>query len=381
MRPFEGKVRFAALRQWMKDPILTDAPLPDWLPDKQKYLVRYAQAVRPEKAPSLCLGRICTTMNEFELIAQYFTRPARSGGSVRLGVGDDCALLDVPAGETLAISTDMLVEGRHFFEGTDPEALGHKALAVNLSDLAAMGAAPIGFSLALALPAADAGWLEGFARGLFGLADAHGAQLIGGDTTKGPLNICITVYGSLPADAALRRDAARPGDDIWVSGTLGDARLGLEALQGKRLLDRTLLRPASTRLHRPEPRVGLGRALRGIAHAAIDVSDGLMGDLGHILECSRVGAVIDADALPCGEALSAQEAALRREFALNGGDDYELCFTAAPEQGAAVQAAALAAGVRVTRVGHIVTGNALKVTDGDGHQLDIPGHAFDHFSG
>lgn len=321
-------------------------------------------------------------MNEFELIAQYFTRPVRTGGNVRLGVGDDCALLDMPAGETLAISTDMLVEGRHFFEGTDPEALGHKALAVNLSDLAAMGATPLGFSLALALPAADATWLQGFARGLFALADAHGLQLIGGDTTKGPLNICITIYGSLPPDAALRRDAARAGDAIWVSGTLGDARLGLEALQGKRLLDRTLLRPASTRLHRPEPRVGLGLALRGIAHAAIDVSDGLMGDLAHILERSRVGAVIDADALPCGEALAAQEQAVRREFALNGGDDYELCFTAAPEQAAAVQAAAQAAGVRVTRIGHVVDTAGvpdLKLIDGDGQPLQIAAHSFDHF--
>ena len=319
-------------------------------------------------------------MNEFALIAQYFTRPPRDGGYLRLGVGDDCALLDIPAGETLAISTDMLVEGRHFFEGTDPEALGHKALAVNLSDLAAMGATPLGFSLALALPSADANWLGGFARGLFALADAHQLQLIGGDTTKGPLNICITIYGSLPPHAALRRDAARVGDDIWVSGTLGDARLGLEALQGKRLLDRTLLRPASARLHRPEPRIGLGLALRGIAHAAIDVSDGLMGDVAHILARSRVGAVIDADALPCGEALSAQDIDLRREFALNGGDDYELCFTAAPAQAAAVQAAAQASGVRVTRIGHVVDAHGLQVVDADGRPLAIAAHSFDHFN-
>ncbi len=318
-------------------------------------------------------------MNEFELIAQYFMRPTPAGAPLRLGVGDDCALLDVPAGDTLAISTDMLVEGRHFFEGTDPEALGHKALAVNLSDLAAMGATPLGFSLALALPAADAGWLEGFAHGLFGLADAHCLPLIGGDTTRGPLNICITIYGSLPAQAALRRDAACAGDEIWVSGTLGDARLALEALQGKRLLDRTLLRPASTRLHRPEPRVALGVALRGLAHAAVDVSDGLMGDLAHILARSGVGAVIDADALPCGEALSAQDGALRREFALNGGDDYELCFTAAPDQAGAVQAAAQAAGVRVTRIGHIVGTPGLQVTDGAGQPLAIAAHGFDHF--
>ncbi len=319
-------------------------------------------------------------MNEFALIAQYFTRPPRAGTHLRLGIGDDCALLDLPVGETLAISTDMLVGGRRFFGGTDPEALGHKALAVNLSDLAAMGATPLGFSLALALPAADAGWLDGFARGLFALADAYELQLIGGDTTKGPLNICITIYGSLPPDAALRRDGARAGDEIWVSGTLGDARLGLEALQGKRLLDRTLLRPASARLHRPEPRVGLGLALRGIAHAAIDVSDGLMGDLAHILERSGVGAVIDADALPCGEALSAQDTDLRREFALNGGDDYELCFTAAPAQAAAVLAAAQASGVRVTRIGRIVDAHGLQVTDGDGQPLAIAAHSFDHFN-
>ncbi len=319
-------------------------------------------------------------MTEFELIAQYFTRPAPAGTPLRLGIGDDCALLDVPAGDTLAISTDMLVEGRHFFEGSDPEALGHKALAVNLSDLAAMGATPLAFSLALALPAADANWLAGFARGLFGLADAHHLPLIGGDTTKGPLNICITIYGSLPAHAALRRDAARVGDEIWVSGTLGDARLALEALQGKRLLDRTLLRPASTRLHRPEPRVALGVALRGIAHAAVDVSDGLMGDLAHILERSGVGAVLDGDALPCGEALAAQDTALRRAYALNGGDDYELCFTAAPERAPAVQAAAHTAGVRVTRIGHIVATPGLEVTDGDGQPLAIGAQGFDHFT-
>ncbi len=320
-------------------------------------------------------------MNEFDLIARYFTRPqvVRPGSPLQLGIGDDCALLAPPAGELLAISTDMLVEGRHFFEGADPEALGHKALAVNLSDLAAMGARPLAFSLALALPAADAGWLEGFARGMFALADAHGAELIGGDTTRGPLNLCITIYGSVPAQVALRRAAARAGDQLWVSGTLGDARLALEALQGKRLLDRTLLRPASARLHRPEPRVALGLALRGIARAAIDVSDGLLGDLAHVLASSGVGAVVDAEALPCGEALAAQAPALRHEFALNGGDDYELCFTAAADRAEAVQAAAQAAGVRVTRIGRIVGDSGLQVTDSAGQPLAIATHSFDHF--
>ena len=319
-------------------------------------------------------------LSEFDLIARFFTRKPRDGGSVALGVGDDCALLSVPAGETLAVSTDMLVEGRHFFAGADPEALGHKALAVNLSDLAAMGARPLGFTLALALPAAEADWLAAFARGLLGLADAHGIELMGGDTTRGPLNLCITVMGSVPLGSALRRDRAAVGDEIWVSGTLGDARLALEALLGTQSLSTVEFERAAWRLHRPEPRVALGLALRGIANAAIDVSDGLLGDLGHILAGSGVGATVDADALPCGASLALQPASLRRDFALNGGDDYELCFTAPGDRHDAVRSAAAQAGVQVTRIGRIEHERGLRLVDAAGGTLAVASRSFDHFA-
>ena len=318
--------------------------------------------------------------SEFDLIARYFTRPVRPGGPALLGVGDDCALLAPPAGEALAISTDMLVEGRHFFASADAEALGHKALAVNLSDLAAMGARPLGFTLALALPAVNEAWLEGFSRGLLSLADMHGIDLIGGDTTRGPLNICISVFGSVPEKHALRRDGAKPGDDVWVSGTLGDARLALEVMQQKISLPPSDLQAAAPRLHRPTPRVSLALALRGVASGAIDVSDGLLGDLGHILHRSAVGATIDANLLPFGDVLQSQALQIRREFALNGGDDYELCFTAAPAFRTRVQAAAAETGVRVTRIGSITSGPGLQVQDAHGQPVTLASHSFDHFS-
>ncbi len=319
-------------------------------------------------------------LSEFDLIARYFTRPPRAGGPVRLGVGDDCALLAPPPGESLAISTDMLVEGRHFFAGADPFSLGHKALAVNLSDLAAMGARPLGFTLAFSLPSADAGWLAPFSDGLLALADAHGIELIGGDTTRGPLNLCITVFGSVPDGQALRRDGAAAGDEVWVSGTLGDARLALEALQGRLELQPAQLAAAQVRLDRPEPRVALGHALRGVATAAIDVSDGLLGDLGHILTRSGVGAVINADALPYGAALAHEAPDRRREFALNGGDDYELCFAAPAARRQAVLDAARHAGVPVTRVGCLTREAGLRVTDGAGIALAVHSRSFDHFA-
>ena len=319
-------------------------------------------------------------LSEFDLIARYFTRPPRADGPVRLGVGDDCALLTPPPGESLAISTDMLVEGRHFFAGTDPFSLGHKALAVNLSDLAAMGARPLGFTLAFSLPSADAGWLAPFSHGLLALADAHGIELVGGDTTRGPLNLCITVFGSVPDGQALRRDGASAGDEVWVSGTLGDARLALEALQDQRVLAPARLAEAQIRLDRPEPRVALGHALRGVATAAIDVSDGLLGDLGHILKRSGVGAVIDADALPYGAAVAHEAPDRRREFALNGGDDYELCFAAPAAHRQAVLDAALRAGVPVTRIGRLTPEPGLRVTDAAGTAIAVHSHSFDHFA-
>jgi thiamine-monophosphate kinase len=274
----------------------------------------------------------------------------------------------------------MLVEGRHFFAGADPEKLGHKALAVNLSDLAAMGAKPMAFSLALALPSADEDWLAAFARGLFKLADAEGIRLIGGDTTRGPLNLCITVMGSVPEDQALRRDAATAGDDLWVSGTLGDARLALEVLQGKSALPDHLMALAEERLHRPTPRCALGMALRGIAHAAIDVSDGLLGDLGHMLARSKLGADIDAASLPAGPALAQQSADRQTDYMLNGGDDYELCFTAPPEQRDAILSAAASVNTPVTRIGSLTPGAGIQILDAAGKSLPFTSHSFDHFS-
>lgn len=319
-------------------------------------------------------------LSEFDLIARFFTHQPRAGGAVTLGVGDDCALLTPPAGELLAVSTDMLVEGRHFFAGTDPEALGHKTLAVNLSDLAAMGARPVAFTLALALPTADASWLEGFARGLLTLANAHDIELVGGDTTRGPLNLCVTVFGSVPAAHVLRRDGAGEDDEIWVSGSLGDARLALEALQGKLALTPERLARARPRLDRPQPRTALGLALRGIATAAIDVSDGLLGDLGHILERSGGGAVLAVDALPCGDALSSEPVTRRRDFALNGGDDYELCFTAPATRHAAVIAAAQRVGVPVTCIGRRAAEAGIQLIDGSGTVIAVNSTSFDHFT-
>ena len=233
-------------------------------------------------------------MGEFDLIARYFKRPSLRAA---LGVGDDCALLQPAPGTQMAISSDMLVQGRHFFPDVDPQTLGHKALAVNLSDLAACGAKPLAFTLALALPQVDEAWLAAFSKGLFALADVHGCELIGGDTTQGPLNICITVFGEVPVvngrTQALLRSGAKESDDIYVSGTLGDARLALDVLYGRLSVPPEVFNPARARLETPSPRVALGMALRGVASAAIDVSDGLLGDLGHILTASQAGAVID----------------------------------------------------------------------------------------
>lgn len=319
-------------------------------------------------------------LSEFDLIARYFTRAPHDAARVPLAVGDDCALLAPTPGRQLAISTDMLVENRHFFAGADPFQLGHKSLAVNLSDLAAMGARPLAFTLALSLPQADPAWLEPFARGLLALADAHQCALIGGDTTKGPLNICITVFGEVEPGRALRRDRAQAGDDIWVSGTLGDARLALAACRKEIVLDAQNFARAAARLHAPTPRLALGQALAGIAHAALDVSDGLAGDLGHILERSGCGATLDVDALPAGPVLAAQPTSLRRRFALAGGDDYELCFTAAPADREQILAAAQACATPVTRIGHIDMQPGLRLTDANGALLDLDHASFDHFA-
>lgn len=319
-------------------------------------------------------------LSEFDLIKRYFTR-ARAGRAV-LGVGDDCALLAPAPGMQLAVSTDMLVEDRHFFAGADARKLGHKCLAVNLSDLAAMGARPMAFTLALALPRADPVWLEGFSAGLFALADQHCCELVGGDTTRGPLNICISVIGEVEPGHAMRRDAARVGDDIWISGTLGDARLALASYRNELTLDAESLALAAQRMHTPEPRVALGRALasRRLAHAALDISDGLAGDLAHILAASRVGATLEADLLPAGPALAHQEQSIRRAFTLGGGDDYELCFTAPQDNRDAILAASHETATPVTRVGRIDAEPGLRIVDTKGSPLDLSARGWDHFA-
>ncbi|MCY0388888.1 thiamine-phosphate kinase [Robbsia sp. Bb-Pol-6] len=382
-------------------------------------------------------------LSEFDLIDRFFLQRARHatalGRGAHLGIGDDCALLPGRPGADYAVSTDMLVAGRHFLADVDPYRLGHKCLAVNLSDLAAMGATPTAFTLALALPRADPAWLEAFSAGLFALAERFGCELVGGDTTAGPLTISITIFGDVPTGMALRRDAARVGDDIWVSGTLGDARLALGLMRGD--WGSAALRPdiwpdacagiptdapaagdvpgqidaraqhlpgadATTTLAAvrdameiPEPRVALGAALRGIAHAAIDLSDGLAGDLGHILKRSGVGAVVDVDAVPRSAHLARRSTAIQRACTLAGGDDYELCITAPAGARARMLEAAARCGVRLSRIGTIVDADVnaaappataatrhaparsarLTWTDRDGAPLTLSLTGFDHF--
>ncbi len=319
--------------------------------------------------------------SEFSLIEKYFTHRTRH---TLLGVGDDAALIRVRRGHVLAISADMLVEGRHFFRHADAQALGHKTLAVNLSDLAAMGALPRWATLALAMPRVDERWLAAFTRGFMRLARVHGVDLIGGDTTRGPLNLCVQIMGEVPAAKALRRDGARVGDEVWVSGTLGDAALAVAANNRKIRLAPHELARAQRRLDRPMPRVALGLALRGVARSAIDISDGLLADLGHICERSRVSAAIDIDALPRSALMRAHAAhAAARRALLAGGDDYELCFTAPPSRRAAVLRAGQRAHVRVTRIGRIVRAPAgaigVAVIDRDGLPLRLAQRGFDHF--
>jgi thiamine-monophosphate kinase len=332
-------------------------------------------------------------MGEFDLIERYFKRPARKAA---LGVGDDCALIMPTAGMQLAISSDMLVEGRHFLSTVHPSHLGHKALAVNLSDLAASGAEPLAFTLALALPRVDEAWLAGFSEGLFRLADAHNCELIGGDTTQGPLNICITVFGEVPPGDALLRHNAQVGDDIYISGTVGDARLALEVFRGTQSLEASAFEQVRARMEQPSPRVQLGLELRAIANAAIDVSDGLLGDLGHILKRSNVGAEINTDWLQTAGSfsgclneqthagISPWLAALpfnkRLEFALSGGDDYELCFTAPVNQRELVHAAAWESDTPVTRIGRITETSGLVVLDPQGQPITRRFASFDHFA-
>jgi thiamine-monophosphate kinase len=338
--------------------------------------------LHPSKLPKLL------DMGEFDLIRRYFARPNSAAASVSVGIGDDCAVLQPTPGMQLCVSSDMLVEGRHFLSTVDPVRLGHKSLAVNLSDLAACGAKPLGFTLALSLPHVDEAWLAGFAQGLFALADAHGCPLVGGDTTRGPLNICITVFGEVPTGQALLRSGARAGDELWVSGTVGDARLALEAFRGSLALTTDAFDAARLRMEQPTPRVGLGLALRGIATSAIDISDGLLGDLGHVLRASGVGARIDTHiainliAINCSQICqkSISEDTNLLDFVLAGGDDYELAFTAPAHQHAAVRAAGVSSGTRITRIGNITAASGVQLVDANGQARPDLYASFDHFA-
>lgn len=316
-------------------------------------------------------------MNEFELIRRHFVRPTRQ---TELAVGDDGAIVRPRPGMELVISTDMLVAGTHFFPDVNPEALGWKALAVNVSDMAAMGAEPRWALLALSLPAADEAWIAALARGFFACAEAYGVDLIGGDTTRGPLNLAPTVFGEAPTGKSIRRSGARPGDEIWVSGTPGLAALGLAHLQGRTRLANP--QACLNALERPQPRVALGLALRGLATAAIDVSDGLFADLGHILEESARGAEIDDTALPWGPVRTAcSDEALARACLTAGGDDYELVFTAPPQRHAAIAALAATLNLPLTPIGRINAGPAgqLVLKDASGQEISVGRRGFDHF--
>ncbi|MFO1423380.1 MAG: thiamine-phosphate kinase [Candidatus Competibacteraceae bacterium] len=319
--------------------------------------------------------------SEFSLIDRYFAAHGPRRPDVALGIGDDCALLIPPADQQLVVTMDTLVSGVHFFAHVDPEGLGHKALAVNLSDLAAMGATPAWATLALTLPKADEDWLERFCRGLFALADRYGVQLVGGDTTHGPTTvITIQAHGWVPPGLALRRDGARPGDGIYVTGTPGDAGLALAAAYGRAAVVPEGWAYIQQRLERPEPRLAEGVALRGVASAAIDISDGLAQDLGHILERSGVGARLEVDRLPLSLALRASldpDAAL--VTALASGDDYELCFTVPPERIAWLENVTAGWECRCTRIGVVTAEPGLRLVRADGSAFHLERLGYDHF--
>jgi len=333
-------------------------------------------------------------LGEFDLIQRFFKAGADAMRSndqkmIALGIGDDCALLKPAAGEEIAITSDMLVAGRHFFMNANPELLGRKALAVNLSDLAAMGAKPIGFTLSIALPKVDAAWLEAFSKGLFAIANQYSCPLIGGDTTAGPLTISITAFGSIPSGKAIRRSGAIVGDDIWASGTVGDARLALAALRHEMNLPESDLKQIEHRMHNPTPRVELGMKIREIASAALDISDGLLGDLQHILKQSQVSAEVFLDQLPKSETLQKQSEDIQNQFAASGGDDYEICFTAPIEKRDAIDQISTALNLPLTRIGSVTKTvgaiEKLSLLNKNGVLLDETKSAallksFDHFA-
>jgi thiamine-monophosphate kinase len=318
-------------------------------------------------------------VNEFDLIRKYFSEQPVHRPEVALGIGDDAAVVRVPAGQELVVTTDTLVAGVHFHPDADPAALGHKALAVNLSDLAAMGAEPAWFTLNITLPEARADWLAAFCEGLFGLAREHGVQLIGGNTARGPLNIAVEAHGLVPAGEALRRDGARAGDGIYVTGTFGDAALALKHRLGTVKLPFADFAVVATRLDRPTPRVIQGISFRGIAAAAIDVSDGLLADLGHLLDASKVGARIELERIPLSTVYRQQLDSVGWDPALSGGEDYELCFTVRPERTTALLEATEALDWGVRRIGEVVAQPGLRVVAADGRDYAPAVTGYDHF--
>ena len=333
-------------------------------------------------------------LGEFDLIQRFFKAGAdamhpNDEKVIALGIGDDCALLKPAAGEEIAITSDMLVEGRHFFMDANPGLLGRKALAVNLSDLAAMGAKPIGFTLSIALPNVDIAWLEAFSKGLFAVANQYSCPLIGGDTTAGPLTISITAFGSIPSGKAIRRSGAKVGHDIWASGTIGDARLALAALRHEITLPESDLKQIEHRMHNPTPRVELGMTIRELASAALDISDGLLGDLHHILKQSQVSAKVFLDQIPKSETLQKQSEDIQNQFAASGGDDYEICFTAPTEKRDVIDEISTALNLPLTRIGSITEKvgavEKLSLFNKNGDLLDETKSAallksFDHFA-
>ncbi|HBK43768.1 MULTISPECIES: thiamine-phosphate kinase [unclassified Polynucleobacter] len=335
-----------------------------------------------------------SSLGEFDLIQRFFKTQselmlASNPGSVTLGIGDDCALLKTDPAEDLAITSDMLVSGRHFFPDANPEWLGWKALAVNLSDLAAMGAKPVGFTLALALPEPNPAWLEAFSKGLFAIANTYSCPLIGGDTTAGPLNLCITAFGAIPKEKAIRRSGAMDGDDIWVSGTVGDARLTLAALRHEIELSKEDLVLIEARMHQPAPRVNLGLALREVANSALDISDGLLGDLKHILKESGKSAEIFLDRIPKSSTLLKQSQVIQNQFAASGGDDYELCFTAPSSKRDVIAKISADLNLPLTQIGSIKSmqhsAPEIHIIDRDGKALssqeaNLLLKSFDHFA-
>jgi len=333
-------------------------------------------------------------LGEFDLIQRFFKAGAdamhpNDEKVIALGIGDDCALLKPAAGEEIAITSDMLVEGRHFFMNANPELLGRKALAVNLSDLAAMGAKPIGFTLSIALPNVDIAWLEAFSKGLFAVANQYSCPLIGGDTTAGPLTISITAFGSIPSGKAICRSGAKVGHDIWASGTIGDARLALAALRHEITLPESDLKQIEHRMHNPTPRVELGMTIRELASASLDISDGLLGDLHHILKQSQVSAKVFLDQIPKSETLQKQSEDIQNQFAASGGDDYEICFTAPTEKRDVIDEISTALNLPLTRIGSITekvgAAEKLSLFNKNGDLLDETKSAallksFDHFA-